>query len=112
MPSKYTAIGLLLTVVSLLVAFYPEGKVERIKLDQEKISGKYAITSIGEQDVYFGVEFVSPPKLEITGGFDNPEGFRVIEQRRDGFKFVIGGAFTSGTELSWHATGHVKIAHK
>ncbi len=78
----------------------------------EQVSGKYVITSFGEQEIYYGVEFATPPRLEILEGFDNPEKFALIEQRGDGFKFIVGGAFTSGTLLVWQATGRVKSADK
>ncbi len=85
---------------------------EENTLGLEQMTGTHIITSFGEQDVYYGVEFVTPPKLEIIEGFDNPERFSIIDQRNDGFTFVIGGAFTSGRPLVWQVTGRLKSANK
>lgn len=81
-------------------------------LDLKQLTGTHVITSFGKQDIHYGVEFATPLKLETIKGFDNPDRFSIIDQRNDGFTFVVGGAFTSGTPLVWQVTGRLKSANK
>ena len=112
LPSKYTALGLLIAVVCLGFAIYssvqPKSKSDGI----EVISGEIVITSLGEHEINYGVNFLSKPKLEFWGGkyggIENPNRFEITEQRTDGFKFIVGGALTSGTTIIWQATGKIE----
>lgn len=112
LPSKYTAIGLCLTIASLVVALYQGDNVYENSLDLAQFTGTHLITSSGEQEVYYGVEFSTPPKLEIIEGSTNPDRFSIIKQRNDSFTFVVNGSFTLGTPLVWQVTGRLKSANK
>jgi hypothetical protein len=68
-------------------------------------SGTLKLMTLGEQEVFYAQPFQSTPNLTFSKGEDNPEEFRIIEQRSDGFKVKVGGAVTAGTVVEWHAQG-------
>lgn len=110
LPSKYTAIGLVIGVISLALGvtqLTPDTREEFTTL-----SGKYVMTSLGEHEINYGANFVTAPRLEILDGYDNPDSFEIVSQRPDGFTIKLGGALSVGTLLVWEATGQLKNANK
>lgn len=107
LPSKYSAIGLIVGVLSLLVALvYP---ISPNHENRKVIEGEYTLRTLGVHEINYGYSFKSKPILEFLGGkyggISNPDRFEILSQSNSGFVIKVGGALTSGTSIRWRATG-------
>ena len=107
LPSKYTAIGLIVGLLSLLLDLpYP---ISSSQQGPKVIEGEYTLINLGVHEINYGYSFKSKPKLEFLGGsyggITNPEMFEIVSQSNAGFVIKISGALTSGASIKWRATG-------
>jgi hypothetical protein len=107
LPSKYTAIGLVVGLLSLLIGvFYPLGSTQ----DGPKIiEGEYQLTNLGLHEINYGYSFKSKPRIEFVGGknsgIENPDHFEIVSQSKSGFIVKVDGALSGGTSIKWRAIG-------
>ena len=59
----------------------------------------FILLDFGVSEVFYPQVFKSPPNLKFGSGVENPDRFKLLEQRKDGFMYEIEYAFTLGTEV-------------
>ncbi len=110
LPSKYTALGLLVGILSLGATVYFSSPSVSNADEYISLQGEYELVSLGVHEINYGANFRSKPVLKFLGGeyggISNPEGFKILEQRTDGFTFEVSGALTGGTTIIWEVTGN------
>ena len=109
LPSKYSGFGVLIGLISLFLGGYALVPSE-IPTDKLSIvKGEYILTNLGTHEINYGIVFKSKPSLSFhggkIGGIENPETFEILEQRKGGFTFRVGGALTVGTTIIWQVSG-------
>jgi hypothetical protein len=109
LPSKYSAIGLFVGLLSLGIAVYGLYPIFSASDSLSSIKGEYELVNLGAHEINYGVIFKSKPSLKFHGGkfggISNADKFEILEQRNDGFTFEVSGALTGGTTIIWEATG-------
>ena len=101
-------IGTLLAILAIIVSVtVPEirqtvGLDETVKVQSSLVTqrGTLKLFAFGVSDVFYPQAFSSPPNLQFGSGIESLGRFKLVEQRRDGFKYEVEYAFTPGMEVS------------
>lgn len=67
--------------------------------------GTEILSDFEDHEVYYAIQYMSPPSLSLQ--YPNNLGARVkiVEQRADGFKYIVNSTIYTGDEFTWKAQG-------
>ncbi|MCG7964822.1 MAG: hypothetical protein N0E54_19130 [Candidatus Thiodiazotropha taylori] len=114
LPSKYTALGLVLGIIGIAIAVFSITYIPNEKRQNgiTSLSGEFFVNDLEKYEINYGARFLSKPKLslyKVHGKYRSDAGASVIVimQRLDGFTIDVTGLAVGGERLLWEATGQI-----